>query len=322
MQRKFKLIKTYPGSSTLNTIVKEVYFGNPNGYYISNIEQESKMTFCRSDVENNPEFWQEITEIPVGTKAYNSLIQSTIIRKEDGWYKIPADSDLKTSYTDEDILKQKSFQIVEEVKKDYEILSFIDISRLIKREDGLFYRENTQNEGVKETQIAHFRINSVKRLSDGEVFQIGDNISNSFISEEEIEKIIICNNPRTDVVACFNDAESIGNIFFCVANNHGNVTLKQAKKLKPILFTTEDGVDIFEGDAFWFVAKDFTGKEPGKLIAEKNIVAQYSQARFSTKEKAQEYIILNKPCLSINDVKGFLIEGDLKELKELVKSKL
>lgn len=49
---------------------------------------------------------------------------------------------------------------------------------------------------------------------------------------------------------------------------------------------------------------------------------------FSTKEAAEEYILMNKPCLSYNDVinKWWSIAGSkpdsLKLLKTLIKSKL
>lgn len=45
---------------------------------------------------------------------------------------------------------------------------------------------------------------------------------------------------------------------------------------------------------------------------------------FSTKEKAEEYIIMNKPCLSINDVLsvGQRVIVDEGKLKQIVKSKI
>ena len=43
---------------------------------------------------------------------------------------------------------------------------------------------------------------------------------------------------------------------------------------------------------------------------------------FSTKEKAEEYIIMNKPLLSIEDVKDHYCLGYIKDLKKLVKNKM
>ena len=46
---------------------------------------------------------------------------------------------------------------------------------------------------------------------------------------------------------------------------------------------------------------------------------------FSTKEKAEEYILMNKPCLSINDLQFLKREAIIywdNKLKDLVKTKL
>lgn len=70
---------------------------------------------------------------------------------------------------------------------------------------------------------------------------------------------------------------------------------------KPILIT-EDGVDIFEGDDYYYVSKE-------KL----NIVyVESSDKRFDSKKEglldfkyksnAEEYILINKPLLSLNDL--------------------
>jgi hypothetical protein len=307
MQRKFKLIKCYPNSPKLGTIIKE------NGSCYDEGKCGGFHTMTKQDIENNPEFWQEIAEIPVGTKAYNSLIQSTIIRKEDGWYKIPADSDLKTSYTDEDILKQKSFQIVEEVKKDYEILgvtTHIFTGNSTSKIDIQAFEDK-----VKGTE--KWTIKSVKRKSDGEVFQIGDEVDLNYLSGKfsyPIESIII---------------DKKNNIYFKL-KDAGTIPLKSTKHVKkPILFTTEDGVDIKEGAKYYtvffnnYLHRKAFDKINGPFEADSLHKEAHTRLKFfSTKERAEEYILHNKPCLSINDVKGFLIEGDLKELKELVKSKL
>lgn len=70
---------------------------------------------------------------------------------------------------------------------------------------------------------------------------------------------------------------------------------------KQPLFTTEDGVDIFEGDKIHYCNKDYKlydSKAGSKFHGGKNKHFKY----FSTKEAAEEYILMNKPCLSISDV--------------------
>lgn len=92
------------------------------------------------------------------------------------------------------------------------------------------------------------------------------------------------------------------------------------------LFTTDDNVDIYENDIvhvvdnLWFINEFAANKR--MRFTKKNV--------FSTKEKAEEYIILNKPCLSINNVKNNLPynidncfnENTINNLKKLVKYKI
>ena len=197
----------------------------------------------------------------------------------------------------------------EVVEKDYEILSFIDISKLIKKEDGLFYRENTQNNGVREDQISHFRINSVLRKSDNCVFSIGDEVKQSNV---------IHNN--TFVIKAF-ELDVNNNHLLAISN--GGIKISKIEKSKPVLFKSFDGVDIYESDGIFIVNKFFSlGFSKG--VSYNN---HKDNKFFSTQEAAQEYILMNKPCLSINDVTKNLEAFKnnkfiLNELKELVKSKL
>ncbi len=71
-------------------------------------------------------------------------------------------------------------------------------------------------------------------------------------------------------------------------------------KVKQPLFTTEDGIDIFEGDVFYFIPLNFNDVGCGKLVARVGSVAECAEKRFSTKEKAEEYINLHKPQYSLH----------------------
>ena len=102
--------------------------------------------------------------------------------------------------------------------------------------------------------------------------------------------------------------------FMCVSTTKGLVKItdgcggsvyydgKWAEIVKEPLFTTEDGVDIYEGDEYWVV---FMNYEPERLIGVSTI--KYTnflegKKRFSTKEKAQEYLDLNEPQYSKQDI--------------------
>lgn len=83
------------------------------------------------------------------------------------------------------------------------------------------------------------------------------------------------------------------------------------EKVKLPLFKTEDDVEIFEGDYWWYLYTEpianwieslwKAGRSGG---TNHNYSPQYGDKikRFSTKEKAEEYILMNKPCLSLIDV--------------------
>jgi hypothetical protein len=93
----------------------------------------------------------------------------------------------------------------------------------------------------------------------------------------------------------------------------------QLEKAKEVLFTTEDGVGIHEGDTYYTLEPDnnwflyYSGA--ASCGSGKRTIAKY----FSTKEAGEDWLILNKPCLSLYDV---VVSHDLRQLRELVKSKL
>ena len=287
---KYILIKRYPGSPKLGTIRK----------YEGNVWSDSnEFTSPIINPENYPEFWELVVEYPIGTKVHNSQTNTTYTKKEDGWYK-PSE---KTGYNDEMIIKSHYINIIEDkvVEKDYEILSYITIeSELIK------YKDLDINDDLNCDK--YLKIHSVKRLSDGEIFIIGDIIDTRVDNKykQEILEISIKNNTivfRTKL---------------------GFVILSVAKKVKQPLFTTEDGVDIFEGDTYYKVVNESFQL----LIMERAPKGKSLRSKvFSTKEKAEEYILMNKPVLSLNDIKNLnreyeTIDRLMLKIKNLVKLKI
>lgn len=73
---------------------------------------------------------------------------------------------------------------------------------------------------------------------------------------------------------------------------------KELKKLKPVLFTTEDGVEIRIDDRYVIVLDDFT------IIS--NILAignqDESEKKFSTNWAANQWIFMNKPAITLKDL--------------------
>lgn len=113
---KYKLIKCYPGSLELSTIVE--YYPNWNMYGICN-----NCLYDKQLIENNPEFWEKIIE------------------------------------------------------KDYEILSFKipgnDHWRVTLQTNGM-YDGWSAHHALNESRKGNWSIYQVRRLSDGEIFTVGD----------------------------------------------------------------------------------------------------------------------------------------------------
>jgi hypothetical protein len=245
---KYKLIKIYPGSPELGTIITAT-----NGYFT---------TFKYAHLY--PEFWEEIVE------------------------------------------------------PTFEILSFRS-NKEWKNGHLVHFKQTHFEERIKDyLKDSEWDIHSVKRLSDGEIFTIGDTTDEGIIEEFQY-----CKDHR--LIISFVDG--IPRYLDAKGSSH---KLSKIKKQK--LFTTEDNVDIFKDDTYYNV---YNYKICNELTAV-NPLTHHEKHVFSTKDAAQEWIILNKPCLSINDIKSISTENIiigkdetkntmyyyLCQLKGLVKSKL
>lgn len=98
---------------------------------------------------------------------------------------------------------------------------------------------------------------------------------------------------------------------------------------KEVFLITEDGVKVnLKGEIHW--VSNYVGGEIKYLYAtslvEPHLFILEDFKVFSSFEKAQEWIILNKPVLSVNDVDKYTEQFNagewLNKLKEVVKSRL
>lgn len=198
------------------------------------------------------------------------------------------------------------------VEKDYEILSFyaLNINGLGTTVDDtyIWLRDKTtvQNKWSRlgymtspytyDEMLKHpnYAIHSIKRLSDGVIFTVGDKV--------DFHSLHHYTNYKIDAIRFgFRDSNKI---YFDLSKNRGDDTyaglaLEYAELTKKFLFTTVDGVDIFVGDKYWFVYSWIT-KE---ATAHDAIYHDLPKYYWSTKKAAEEYILFNKPCLSLEDVK-------------------
>lgn len=155
-----------------------------------------------------------------------------------------------------------------------------------------------------------FTIHSVKRLSDGEIFTVGDkyNWKSNKNRTNIIRQILLEDNK-----ILIHDSEYISEEY--------DADLDQIEKVKQPLFTTEDGVDIYKGNTYYYINTGFIGETQEV----KNAICPIMKGAytFSTKQAAEEYIIMNKPCLSYSDLERLIgAKGTLLRIEELVKQKL
>jgi len=198
-------------------------------------------------------------------------------------------------------------------QKNYEILSWYD-----RMMGSTINYEN-----------CYSNIHSIKRKSDSEVFTVGDAV-------QSIRSNWQGNDCKIEIIRAKED----GTIDFTINQNGDKGTyrncLNNFRKVKTPLFLTEDGIEIFEGDYYCHTTLDFQilGSKAGNLSG--NLLGKKGYYYFSTEDKAQEWIILNKPMLSIKDIQPIIGKNleyrnggshlDLDKLtekfKELVQSKL
>jgi hypothetical protein len=179
----------------------------------------------------------------------------------------------------------------EVIEKDYEILSYANKTNL--------NCITTKRRGT-ERHDEFWNIHSVKRLSDGEVFTVGDRVK---VSEYGSVKTI------TDFIININPLVKEG---MWLRYDSGSSHLSHATKAKQPIFLTHDGKDIFVGDRIIWVNKDsllhgvFTA-DYGSLFLSDQV------AYFLSAVDAQDYIQKNQVLFTTEDgvdiKRGDMIHG-------------
>jgi hypothetical protein len=240
--KKYKLIKEYPGSPKLETIIE----GRFLGHYHDISKQISSIT--SNLVENYPEYWEEVIE--------------------------------------------KNYEIIFYVAKD-------NPNKITTKKRGAHLHEE------------YWKIHKVKRLEDGVVFTIGDKIHRG--SCKDVNVIRGFNLLKDLCLVSISDLIDRG---YCSGKG---VNISVVEHAKNVLFTTLDGVDIYEGDKCYAVSDNFN------ILYTSHVPNDYQKQgivrSFSTYEKAEEYVIMNNPCLSINDLKSWGVVS-VDTLVKVVKTKI
>lgn len=207
------------------------------------------------------------------------------------------------------------------IEKDYEVsvLYSNNTSFCYLGENGLYYYKASIGCGstLENCLKAGWGIFSVKRLSDGKVFTIGENASSArYKGSHKIKSFSIRQKVINSSMCGSWNYDGVGRIWVEWDDNAGNTWLESIEHYKP-LFTSVDGKEIYKGDIFYVVDNRFFKLRRtcgGNFQNDK-----WKNIRFASKEKALDYIIYNKPCLSIKDVEYL---GSLSSLRKLVESKI
>lgn len=173
------------------------------------------------------------------------------------------------------------------VERDYKIL------KLCFRNNPPYNIISLSQESTRARVKNGHKIHSVERLSDGEIFTVGDKMIDRGCSVERTITSFIIND----------DGESIS---VHGKHEHGSCcySFSTIHHQKP-LFTTEDGVDIYKGGTYW-IAFPRTKNIQKEVGAISGCGKRQDVFYYSTEEKAQEWLEDNKPKYSKDDLRRML----------------
>lgn len=271
--------------------------------------------------EPSSEYWEKITEYPIGTKVKDILNNIERIKEPQGW-RLKTHIEF-TNIDESEIGEGKRFQVIEEPKKDYEIINLIKVK---DKDTGKINDDiNNINAWLKGYAQEYWKIYSIKRLSDGEIFKLEDEVKFYDTGYGKLLKIEFESAPAD---------KGTGKLCFVNDNIHLGKwwDISQLSKAKPILFKSRDGFDIREGDKVYGISIDNWNVFSGVVQKDNRYHREeWKHGKFSTEEAAREYLMWNKPVLSLKDVTSIYPginknhnapSHQAEQLKELAKSKL
>lgn len=185
----------------------------------------------------------------------------------------------------------------EAIEKDYEILSFLDYMKNIIYENhsGIIKKQGIYTDfATYDYCLKQYSIDSVRRLSDGVVFKIGDlcNPNDNYKRNKHVINRIWIDNWQNLRIISENYELSIDGI----------------EHSKYLLFVAEDEIEVFDRDKYWFVDHNYNLYE---TIAHKDTILPQCISRFSTKEAAKEWVLHNKKLFSLQQVLNILNSNGL-----------
>ena len=208
----------------------------------------------------------------------------------------------------------------EEVKSEYpKIVEFFDtITRYYRKSNGKF-TVNLQYEYSEEELLNRKSILITKvQTSENDIWTVGDRVKQPFNDKNGIiNRFLICKNPREDIVGILDNGDSLGKLFASVNCHLGDVEVSKLEKSLQPLFTTDDGIEIFEGDDLYYVRVTKPSSfsldkyfEAFKYVWEGTRCETDDYKWFSTKEAAEKYIYNNEKKFSVKDIEDAVREAN------------
>lgn len=254
MCKKYKLIEEYPGSPEIGVTAVLL----KDECYQVNDSARGYFGYMKHTVENNPKFWKLVEEPKFQILSYYA---KNISGKGDNY--------VDPEYIWTERLPGKQGQWAQFRNNEWIT--------------GTYTTEEITNHNG-------YGIHSVKRLSDGEVFTIGDKIKHSHV---KLPIVKFENLSHGDLVV--------------ELTNGNSYSVDCISKLKDPLLTTEDGVEIFEGGEFWEVFDNYSRIAKVNFYCIETFLKHGSDRKtFSTKEKAEEFIEKNTKKYSLIDIEEAL----------------
>lgn len=184
------------------------------------------------------------------------------------------------------IYKLKKLKASKQPKLEWEIVAY------------RFKCHNSNNNIITESQPYHwsfaisgsidYEIYSVKRVSDNEVFSLGDKVT--YLPVNQIHWVI--------------DNFHVTAEGKMLARSEYNMNVEEVNqylgKVKQVLFTTEDGVKMHDGDTYCLLTDNFN--QIFEHLQAKDFIGKNNKGTFSTKEKAEAYRLHNAPVLSLKEI--------------------
>jgi len=181
-------------------------------------------------------------------------------------------------------IEEDKFELEE---KDWEILEWF-VGNDKYTEDNIVYKIVADIETGCEHAL---KIHKVKRLPDGEIFTVGENVKSSLMQtyqSDEIKEFFISKNEM--------------NVHF----GHFSTPLRAIIKIKQPTLKTEDGKELCDGQVFYCIDINNIDNDIMQGVFFSRLPRYSNNYKiFSSKEEAEQYIKDNKPQFNKKDMIEF-----------------